>query len=134
MKFYLISLGCPKNLTDSEDFCARLLAVGHQMVFDINEADTIFINTCGFLASSIKEAEQNIKMALKLKNKGAIKKVFITGCMVERLGEKIKEKFPEIDLIFSVKAQENVEKILRKSGCYLPKIPKVLKVQNIKKN
>ena len=56
MNFFLISLGCPKNLTDSEDFCANLMAHGHKLVFDLQEADGIIINTCGFLASSVKEA------------------------------------------------------------------------------
>ena len=49
MKFYVISLGCPKNLTNSEEFSARLLAKGHKMVFTPQEADEIIINTCGFI-------------------------------------------------------------------------------------
>lgn len=126
MNFFLISLGCPKNLTDSEDFCARLLADGHNLVFDINKADTVLINTCGFLASSVKEAEENIKYALKLKKQGKIKKVFVTGCMVERFGKTVAEKFPNIDLTFSIKAQDNIEKILGKTGTLLPKLTKTL--------
>ena len=126
MNFFLISLGCPKNLTDSEDFCARLIAHGHNLVFNINEADAVLINTCGFLASSVKEAEENIKYALKLKKQGKIKKVFVTGCMVERLGKNVAEKFPNIDLTFSIKAQDNIEKILGKTGSVLPKLTRTL--------
>ena len=91
MNFFLISLGCPKNLTDSEDFCANLISHGHKMVFDLNLADAVIINTCAFLASSIKEAKDNIKAALKLKAEGKIKKIIVTGCMVDRLKTAVKE-------------------------------------------
>ncbi len=132
MNFFLISLGCPKNLTDSEDFCARLLAHGHNLVFDVKDADAVLINTCGFLASSVKEAEENIKYALKLKNAGKIKKVFVTGCMVERLGKSVLKKFPKIDLAFSIKAQDNIENILGKKGSLLPTISKTLHAPEFK--
>ncbi len=132
MNFFLISLGCPKNLTDSEDFCARLIAHGHNLVFDVKEADAVLINTCGFLASSVKEAEENIKYALKLKNAGKIKKVFVTGCMVERLGKSVLKKFPKIDLAFSIKAQDNIENILNKKGTLLSPIQKTLHAPEFK--
>ena len=132
MNFFLISLGCPKNLTDSEDFCARLVAHGHNLVFDVKDADAVLINTCGFLASSVKEAEENIKYALKLKNAGKIKKVFVTGCMVERLGKSVLKKFPKIDLAFSIKAQDNIENILAKRGALLPAISKTLHAPEFK--
>ncbi|MCR5504743.1 MAG: 30S ribosomal protein S12 methylthiotransferase RimO [Elusimicrobiaceae bacterium] len=134
MNFFLISLGCPKNLTDSEDFCARLLANGHNLVFDIKQADAVIINTCGFLSSSVKEAEENIKYALKLKKQNKIKKVFVTGCMVERLGKSVEEKFPDIDLTFSIKAQDNIENILTKQGTVLPKLTRTLHAPEYKMN
>ncbi len=116
MNFYLISLGCPKNLTDSENFSARLLANGHNMVFNENEADIIIINTCGFLSSAIKEAKENIKYALKLKKKGIIKKVAVTGCAVERLKEDLASEFKDADLFFSISKQDIIEKIINKKG------------------
>ena len=134
MNFFLISLGCPKNLTDSEDFCARLLANGHNLVFNIKQADAVIINTCGFLSSSVKEAEENIKYALKLKKQNKIKKVFVTGCMVERLGKSVGEKFPDIDLTFSIKAQDNIENILTKKGTVLPKLTRTLHAPEYKMN
>lgn len=134
MNFFLISLGCPKNLTDSEDFCARLLANGHNLVFNIKQADAVIINTCGFLSSSVKEAEENIKYALKLKKQNKIKKVFVTGCMVERLGKSVEEKFPDIDLTFSIKAQDNIENILTKKGTVLPKLTRTLHAPEYKMN
>lgn len=128
MNFFLISLGCPKNLTDSEDFCANLIAHGHNMVFDLAQADTVVINTCAFLASSIKEAKDNIKAALKLKKTGQIKKVLVTGCMVDRLKEAVKEEFPEVDLILSIAEQERIDKLIKKKGEFIKKIPSTLSI------
>ncbi len=132
MKFYLISLGCPKNLTDSEDFCARLIAKGGKMVFDIQQADTVIINTCGFLSSALKEARKNIAAALKLKAKGQIKKVAVTGCMVERLKAEVKKEFPELDLVFSIAEQGNIDKLIKKEGEFLSPVPAALHIPEYK--
>ena len=126
MKFYLISLGCPKNLTNSEEFSARLLAKGHQMVFSPQEADEIIINTCGFIASAVQEAKREIRYALELKKSGQVKKVAVTGCLVERFKEKVAQEFPDIDTIFSIAAQENIEQTLRQKGTHLYPLPKSL--------
>ncbi len=122
MNFFLISLGCPKNLTDSEDFCANLIAHGHKLVFDLQEADGIIINTCGFLASSVKEAKDNIKAALKLKKKGQIKKLIVTGCMVDRLKSEVKAEFPDIDLVLSISEQPKIDKLINRKGEYIKPI------------
>ncbi len=126
MKFYLISLGCPKNLTNSEEFSARLLAKGHKMVFTPEKADEIIINTCGFIASAVKEAKDEIRYALELKKQGQVKKVAVTGCLVERFKEKIAAEFPELDTVFSIAAQETVENALKKRGTILEPLPKTL--------
>jgi len=132
MNFFLISLGCPKNLTDSEDFCARLMAKGHKMVFNPQEADTVIVNTCAFLSSSVKEAEDNIRYAIDLKKKGIVKTVAVTGCMVERLKEKVQKEFPEADCIFSVAEQEEIENIIDRKGSFLKPIQTVLPVTQYK--
>ena len=126
MKFFLISLGCPKNLTDSEDFCANLMLHGHKMVFNLDEADSVIINTCAFLASSIKEAKDNIKAAIKLKEKGQIKKIIVTGCMVDRLKQAVKEEFPQIDTVLSIAEQSRMDKLVKKEGEFIKKIQSVL--------
>ena len=126
MKFYLISLGCPKNLTNSEDFSARLLAQGHRLVFTPEEADEIIINTCGFIDSAVQEAKTEIRQAISLKKKGIVKKVAVTGCLVERFKEQVAAEFPEIDTLFSIGAQEQVEKTLRKKGAFLEPLPSSL--------
>lgn len=126
MKFYLISLGCPKNLTNSEEFSARLLAKGHKMVFSPKKADEIIINTCGFIASAVKEAKEEIRYALELKKKGAVKKVAVTGCLVERFKEQVEKEFPELDTIFSITAQEHIEDVLKRHGTLLEPLSKTL--------
>ena len=126
MKFYLISLGCPKNLTNSEEFSARLLAKGHKMVFSPEKADEIIINTCGFIASAVKEAKEEIRYALDLKQKGIVKKVAVTGCLVERFKEQVEKEFPQLDTIFSIAAQEKVEDALKHRGTLLAPLPKKL--------
>lgn len=132
MNFFLISLGCPKNLTDSEDFSARLIAKGAQMVFDPKEADTVIINTCGFLSSSLKEARENIKYALDLKKQGIVKRVAVTGCMVERLKDEVKKEFPDLDTVFSISNQESIEKFINKKGSFLSPIQTALHIPQYK--
>lgn len=123
MKFYLISLGCPKNLTNSEEFSARLVARGHKLVFSPEKADEIIINTCGFIASAVQEAKDEIRHALKLKKQGIVKKVAVTGCLVERFKEQVAQEFPEIDTLFSIGAQEEIEKTLKTRGTLLEPLP-----------
>ena len=132
MKFYLISLGCPKNLTNSEEFSARLLAQGNKMVFSPKEADEIIINTCGFIASAVKEAKEEIREALALKQKGIVKKVAVTGCLVERFKEQVAKEFPGIDTLFSIGAQEAVEQTLKKKGTILTPLPSSLYLPDYK--
>lgn len=126
MKFYLISLGCPKNLTNSEEFSARLLAKGHEMVFNPEEADEIIVNTCGFIDSAVQEAKEEIRWALEQKKAGTVQKVAVTGCLVERFKEQVAKEFPGIDTLFSISAQENVEETLTKQGVVLEPLPKSL--------
>ena len=126
MKFSVISLGCPKNLTNTEEFSARLIGKGHELLLDPQGADVLIINTCGFIASAVQEAEDTIAYALELKQAGHVKKVAVTGCMVERYKDKILADFPQVDLLFSIGKQEQIEKILNKTGFVDGALPKNL--------
>ena len=126
MKFSLVSLCCPKNLTNSEEFTARLIGKGHEFQTDPDGADVLIINTCGFIASAVEEAESEIRAALELKHQGRVRKVAVTGCLVERYKEKIAASYPDIDLIFSIADQEKIEKTLLKTGTQLSPLPKSL--------
>lgn len=126
MKFSLISLGCPKNLTNSEEFSARLIAQGHELLLQPQGADVLIVNTCGFIASAVEEAENAIAEALELKKQGQVKKVAVTGCLVQRYKEKILQKFPDIDVVFSIAGQERIEDTLQKSGFISAELPQTL--------
>lgn len=132
MKFFLISLGCPKNLTNSEEFSARLLAHGHQLVFTPQEADTVIINTCGFISSAVKEGTAEIRHALELKRQGVIKRVAVTGCMVDRYREQMAKDFPEADTVFSIAAQDHVEDLIGQDGLFLESLANALYIPEYK--
>jgi ribosomal protein S12 methylthiotransferase len=95
-KVSLISLGCPKNLVDSEGLVSRLLSSGIDVVVDPADADVAIVNTCGFLGSSRDESLATIARVAKLKESG-LKGVVVTGCMVGHYGDIIKKAAPEVD-------------------------------------
>ncbi|NLO92155.1 MAG: 30S ribosomal protein S12 methylthiotransferase RimO [Elusimicrobia bacterium] len=105
-KVYAVSLGCPKNLTDSEEALAGFRAQGYALVSGSEEkADAAFLNTCGFLKSSVAEAKSHIRRLAALKRAGKIRKIVVAGCLVQRLGvEKLSAEFPEVDVFAGVSA------------------------------
>ena len=102
------------------------------MVFSPEQADEIIVNTCGFIASAVKEAKDEIRYALELKEKGLVKKVAVTGCLVERFKEQVAKEFPEIDTIFSIAAQETAENTLKQKGLILDPLPTSLYLPDYK--
>lgn len=108
MNYKIVSLGCPKNLVDSEHIAARLEGEGHVLSDD---ADLVVINTCAFIADA---AQESIETILEEAQRGAGKgrKVMVTGCLVERYGEKLQELLPEVHLF--VKKQDIEDCLPRK--------------------
>ena len=100
----LISLGCPKNQVDSEVILGNLKY--SQIVDSAEDADTIVINTCGFIESAKKESIDTILQAIALKNraskKGVHKEIIVTGCLSERYPEELAKSLPEVDAFFGV--------------------------------
>lgn len=94
----IISLGCPKNRVDSEHILGLLKFNGFALTNNVEEADYVFINTCGFITDSKKESINTI-----LENINNDKKVIVTGCLVERYLEQLKEEIPEVDLWIPIK-------------------------------
>ncbi|MBP5574476.1 MAG: 30S ribosomal protein S12 methylthiotransferase RimO [Bacilli bacterium] len=92
-KIALISLGCEKNLVDSENILGLLVKNSYQIVNDKEEADILIINTCGFIEASKKESIDTI-----LDNIGKKQKVVVTGCLVNRYIDELKKEIPEVDL------------------------------------
>jgi ribosomal protein S12 methylthiotransferase len=94
----LISLGCSKNLVDSEHMAKQLFDMGYHMVEDAAEADLIVVNTCGFLQSAVEEAIEAVLKAAENKIAGKCRMLVAAGCMVQRYGKKLLSELPEVDL------------------------------------
>lgn len=94
-KIYFISLGCPRNLVDSEVMLGILLKAGYEVAPELPQADFIVINTCGFLEASRTESMETIEATLNEKKTGA--KLIVTGCMVQTHSAEIKKSYPAID-------------------------------------
>ncbi|HAF23677.1 MAG TPA: 30S ribosomal protein S12 methylthiotransferase RimO [Blastocatellia bacterium] len=97
MKIGFISLGCPKNLVDSEVMMGQLKATGYEITADASEADTVVVNTCGFIDSAKKESIEAILEAARLKTDGKATRLVVAGCLVERYRDELKASLPEVD-------------------------------------
>ncbi len=98
----LISYGCAKNLIDSEVMLGYLNEAGYVFVSDPEEADTIIINTCGFIKPAKEEALEALQNAVSLKKKDKRKKIVAAGCFIERYKDSLEKKFPQIDIWLGV--------------------------------
>lgn len=97
-KIALISLGCAKNLVDSEVMLGYLEKEGYEFVPELQESDCIIINTCGFIQPARKEAEEYFESAIEVKRKSPQKKIVAVGCYIQCNVDVLREKFPEIDI------------------------------------
>lgn len=107
-KLYSISLGCPRNLVDTEVMLGILLKAGYEPAQELEDADYVIINTCGFLEASRDESLETIDDVISLKKEGA--KVIVTGCMVQTHSDVIKENCPDVDYLLG---SGDVEGILK---------------------
>ena len=107
MKFGLVSLGCEKNLVDSELVLGYLKHYGHEITNDPNIADAIIINTCGFIADSKKEAIETILEMANYK-----KKIIVIGCLATRYKDALKKAMPEIDILITLNDYNHFGKYL----------------------
>jgi ribosomal protein S12 methylthiotransferase len=96
-KIGFISLGCPKNLVDSEVMMGQLKHHGYEITADAAEADTVVVNTCGFIESAKKESIEAILEAARLKTGGKATRLIVAGCLVERYRDELKAEMPEVD-------------------------------------
>lgn len=116
MKITLVSLGCPKNLVDSEIILGYLAQNNYLLTLDWQNSDVCIINTCAFLKSAVKEAEQWIQKVITYKKKGKIKKIIVAGCLVQRYYDALIDKFPEIDGIMGIDNLTEIVKVITKEG------------------
>lgn len=96
-KVGFISLGCPKNLVDSEVMMGRLKQAGYELTSDESQADTLVVNTCGFIDAAKKESIEAILEAARMKSEGKCKRLVVAGCLVERYRDELRESIPEVD-------------------------------------
>lgn len=96
-KVGFVSLGCPKNLVDSEVMMGQLKAAGYEITNDANEAETVVVNTCGFIESAKAESIEAILEATGAKANGVTKRVVVAGCLVERYRDDLMKELPEVD-------------------------------------
>src|SRR3989442_9463129 len=99
MKIGMISLGCPKNLVDSEVMLGLAQQSGHQLTRDAADADVLVVNTCAFIDKAKQESIDTILEMAELKKTGNCKRLVVTGCMAERYRDELKAQIPEIDAV-----------------------------------
>jgi ribosomal protein S12 methylthiotransferase len=108
-----VSLGCPKNLVDSERMLGLLAADGIAVTADAGSADAVVINTCGFLEASKTESLKEIRDAIALKTSGKVKRVVVAGCLVQRHKTKLLADAPGIDRLVGVFDREHIVEAVR---------------------
>ena len=113
MKFALISLGCSKNLVDSENFIGILVNKrGFEVTSELGEADIIIVNTCGFIGDAKKESIETILEVSDLKINGNLKKIIVTGCLAQRYAGEILKELPEVDAVIGTGEIDKIEKVV----------------------
>ena len=112
-KVGFVSLGCPKNLLDTEVMLGSLAAAGYEITPEESEADIIVINTCAFIESAKKEAIDNILDIAWLKENGNLKGIVVTGCLAERYRDEIINEFPEVDAVLGTGSVHSIVKAVK---------------------
>ncbi|MCC8015290.1 MAG: 30S ribosomal protein S12 methylthiotransferase RimO [Eubacterium sp.] len=113
MKISFISLGCDKNLVDSEIMLGLIDREGYEITQNEEEADIIVINSCGFIADANKEAIDNILRVADYKKSGVLKAIIVTGCMAERYKTEIFKQLPEVDAVVGTAAFESIGEVIK---------------------
>jgi ribosomal protein S12 methylthiotransferase len=108
MKLYLASLGCAKNLVDSELMLGRLIKAGGLITQNPKDADTIIVNTCSFIESAVNESIDTILELARYKLSGNCRRLIVTGCLPERFREAIAESLPEVDIFLGTGAFDKI--------------------------
>lgn len=111
-KVHILTLGCSKNTVDSEVLAGQLRAHHLDIAATVDEADTLVINTCGFIDAAKEESINTILEAVEWKRQGALRKVVVAGCLSERYGDELRVEIPEVDHYFGTEAYEGIIKAI----------------------
>jgi ribosomal protein S12 methylthiotransferase len=109
--YAFVTLGCPKNLVDSEKMLGTLALDGYTLVGEPDGADFVIVNTCGFIESSRAESKAVIREMLDLKRAGRTRGVIVAGCLPQRLGPALLDELPEIDHIVGVFGRDEINRV-----------------------
>ncbi|MFK8114996.1 MAG: 30S ribosomal protein S12 methylthiotransferase RimO [Rubripirellula sp.] len=131
-RYAVISLGCPKNLVDTEQMLGRLDEDGYRMVDSVDSADFVVVNTCGFIDSAREESLGAIDEMLALKREGKIRNVVVTGCLAERSQGKLLEARPEIDAMIGVFGRNEIVSVIDRLQSGIEEQQKVFRPAPIK--
>ncbi|HSK75705.1 MAG TPA: 30S ribosomal protein S12 methylthiotransferase RimO [Thermoanaerobaculia bacterium] len=112
----MISLGCPKNLVDSEIMLGELARRGYEVVNDLDGAETVVVNTCAFIEEAQQESIDAILEVVGRKGKGGVEKVLVAGCMVNRFGDQLAKEIPEIDGFVGLDQLRDVGDVVQLGG------------------
>ncbi len=110
-RYAFVSLGCPKNLVDSERMLGRLQLDGYQLVSEPSQADFVVVNTCGFIEAAREESRSAIEEMAELKRKGEVRGLIVSGCLAERDRDALLTQVPEIDALVGVFARDEVTRV-----------------------
>ena len=108
MKIGFVSLGCPKNLVDSEVMMGQLVARGHELTPHPDQADVLVVNTCSFIDPAKKESVDTILEMAEYKKVGRARKLIVAGCLVERYRGDIRQEMPEVDALIGTNELESI--------------------------
>lgn len=106
--FHLISLGCAKNLVDSEVMLGSMVAAGWELVDTPDDAELLILNTCGFIQPAVEEAIGEIFELVEIKERSPEKKIVVVGCLVQRYKESLLEELPEVDLFLGTEGAADI--------------------------
>jgi ribosomal protein S12 methylthiotransferase len=114
-KVHLLSLGCPKNLADSELMIGALVNAGFEVTLDPDEAQVLVVNTCAFIESAKKESLDAILEAAEVKRHGLGKRLVVAGCLSQRYGAELREQLPEVDVFVGTGNFLELPELLRRT-------------------
>ena len=114
--FFTVSLGCPKNLVDTELILGLLVEAGYVPCEDAEEADLLLVNTCGFIQSAVEEGIEEILTLAEVKERRPEKKLVVVGCMVQRYGADLAKEIPEVDLFIGTEGTQDIVRRLQGLG------------------
>ncbi len=118
MKVYFISLGCDKNLVDSEVMLGLLQNAGHTFAEDIEDADAAVVNTCCFISDAKEESINTVLSLAAKRSDGSLTRLVVAGCLAQRYAAEIREQIPEVDAVVGTASYEDIVAALTAEGSY----------------